>query len=149
MSCVGLSPNEQSGMNPVRRRVNGLNTTDIKPPRGSEVFVGKIPRDLKEQDLLPLFQSVGPVYEVRLMLNRNGENRGFAFVTFANPSIASQAIEALNNYEIRPRQHIGVIRSLDNCRLFLGGIPKDKTEKEILDEMTRLTKGISRVIMYR
>ena len=136
-------------MSPFQKKVNGSNKAGPKPPRGSEVFVGKIPRDLKEQDLRPLFESVGPVHEVRLMLNRNGENRGFAFVTFATPTIASEAIAVLNNHEIRHRQHIGVIRSLDNCRLFLGGIPKDKTEKEILGEMTRLTKGVSRVIMYR
>lgn len=136
-------------MNKVLRESNNSNKTGSKPPRGSEVFVGKIPRDLKEHDLMPLFESVGSVIAMRLMFNRSGENRGFAFVTFADSAIASKAIKKLNNYEIRPRKHIGVIRSLDNRRLFLGGIPKHKTEKDVSEEMSRLTSGIVRVIMYR
>ena len=54
------------------------------PPRGCEVFVGKLPRDVYEVQLLPLFESVGQVYELRLMLEFNGQNRGYAFVMFAN-----------------------------------------------------------------
>lgn len=119
------------------------------PTKGSEVFVGKIPRDLLEDDLLPVFQQVGPVYEMRLMMDASGCNRGFAFVTFASPSAAARAIEQLNNFEIRPKRFIGVIRSVDNCRLFIGGIPKDKTEEEIHREMCTLTEGVVRVILYR
>lgn len=119
------------------------------PTKGSEVFVGKIPRDLTEKDLLPIFESVGPVFEMRLMLELNGGNRGFAFVTFTTPADASKAIQQLNHYEIRPKRFIGVIRSLDNCRLFVGGIPKDKTQEDIKVEMSRITDGVVGVILYR
>lgn len=39
------------------------------PPRGCEIFVGKIPRDVYEDELVPAFESVGRIYEMRLMMD--------------------------------------------------------------------------------
>lgn len=44
----------------------------------------------------------------------------------------------LDNYEIRPGKFIGVCVSLDNCRLFIGSIPKDKRKDEIMEEMKKV-----------
>ena len=46
------------------------------PARGSEVFVGKIPRDSFEDELVPIFERVGYIYEMRLMMEYTGQNRG-------------------------------------------------------------------------
>lgn len=120
------------------------------PTKGSEVFIGKIPRELTASDLLPVFESVGIVYEMRLMMDpNNGCNRGFAFVTYTTPADAVKAIQQLNNYEIRPKRLIGVIKSMENCRLFIGGIPKDKTQDEVQSMMSRVTDGVIGVILYR
>lgn len=54
------------------------------PPRGCEVFVGKIPRDMYEDELVPLFDRAGKIYELRLMMEFSGANRGYAFVTYTN-----------------------------------------------------------------
>lgn len=54
------------------------------PPRGCEVFVGKIPRDMFEDELVPLFEKAGRIYEFRLMMEFSGENRGYAFVMYTN-----------------------------------------------------------------
>uniref|UniRef100_A0A3B5LR13 RRM domain-containing protein n=1 Tax=Xiphophorus couchianus TaxID=32473 RepID=A0A3B5LR13_9TELE len=54
------------------------------PPRGCEVFVGKIPRDMFEDELVPLFEKAGKIYEFRLMMEFSGENRGYAFVMYTN-----------------------------------------------------------------
>ncbi len=51
---------------------------------------------------------------------------------------AQRAIQMLDNYEIRPGKFIGVCVSLDNCRLFIGSIPKDKTKDEIMEEMKKV-----------
>ena len=118
------------------------------PSRGCEVFVGKIPRDCYEDELVPLFETVGRIYELRLMMNFGGENRGYAFVMFTNKSDAQRAIRELNNYEIRKGRSIGVCLSIDNCRLFIGGIPKNKTKEETLEEMKKVTSGVVDVIMY-
>ncbi|XP_041118245.1 APOBEC1 complementation factor isoform X3 [Polyodon spathula] len=70
------------------------------PERGSEIFIGKLPRDLFEDELVPLCEKFGKIYEVRMMMDFNGNNRGYAFVTFSNKQEAKNAMKQLNNYEI-------------------------------------------------
>lgn len=43
---------------------------------------------------------------------------------------------------------LGVCASVDNCRLFVGGIPKTKKKEEILAEMRKVTEGVIEVIVY-
>ncbi|CAK9301682.1 unnamed protein product [Gordionus sp. m RMFG-2023] len=118
------------------------------PSRGCEIFVGKIPRDLYEDKLVPLFETVGPLYELRLMMDFSGTNRGYAFVMYTNKDDARQAIKCFNNYEIRKGKTLGVCPSVDNCRLFIGGLPRDKTEYDIKENVSQLTEGVINVILY-
>ncbi|KAL6095370.1 a1cf [Pungitius sinensis] len=118
------------------------------PERGSEIFVGKLPRDLFEDELVPLCEKYGMIYEVRMMMDFSGNNRGYAFVTFGTKQEAKAAMKQLNNYEIRNGRLLGVCASVDNCRLFVGGIPKTKKREEILSEMRKVTDGVVDVIVY-
>uniref|UniRef100_W5LFW1 APOBEC1 complementation factor n=1 Tax=Astyanax mexicanus TaxID=7994 RepID=W5LFW1_ASTMX len=90
----------------------------------------------------------GKLYEVRMMMDFNGNNRGYAFVTFTTKQEAKNAMKQLNNYEIRNGRLLGVCASVDNCRLFVGGIPKTKKKEEILAEMKKVTDGVVEVIVY-
>lgn len=118
------------------------------PERGCEIFIGKLPRDLFEDELVPLCEKIGKIYEVRMMMDFNGNNRGYAFVTFTNRQDGKNAIKQLNNFEIRNGRLLGVCASVDNCRLFVGGIPKTKRREEILTEMKKVTDGVLDVIVY-
>uniref|UniRef100_A0A8D1E198 RNA-binding protein 47 n=2 Tax=Sus scrofa TaxID=9823 RepID=A0A8D1E198_PIG len=118
------------------------------PQRGCEVFVGKIPRDVYEDELVPVFETVGRIYELRLMMDFDGKNRGYAFVMYCHKNEAKRAVRELNNYEIRPGRLLGVCCSVDNCRLFIGGIPKMKKREEILEEIAKVTEGVLDVIVY-
>nr|XP_057902325.1 RNA-binding protein 47 isoform X3 [Doryrhamphus excisus] len=118
------------------------------PQRGCEIFVGKIPRDVYENELVPVFESVGRIYEMRLMMDFDGKNRGYAFVMYTEKHEAKRAVRELNNYEIRPGRLLGVCSSVDNCRLFIGGIPKTKKREEILEEVSKVTEGVLDVIVY-
>ena len=100
------------------------------PSRGSEVFVGKIPRDCFEDELVPVFDKMGKIYELRLMMDYTGQNRGYAFVVYAEAASARESVRQLNNHEIRKGRTLGVCMSVDNCRLFVGGIPKKVSWKE-------------------
>ncbi|KAM3185344.1 hypothetical protein ACTXT7_006560 [Hymenolepis weldensis] len=124
------------------------NWTGEIPPRGCEVFVGKIPRDCFEDELIPIFEKIGPIYMFRLMMEFNGHNRGYGFCVYTNRDDAKRAVDDLNNYEIRKGKTIGVCLSVDNCRLFVGGIPKNKTKEEIFVEMQKVTDGVKDVICY-
>jgi len=118
------------------------------PPRGTEVFVGKIPRDVFEDELVPVFETAGRIYELRLMMDFDGKNRGYAFVMFTTKAEAKGAVKKLNNYEIRKGRLLGVCYSVDNCRLFVGGIPKTKKKDDIMTEMSKVTEGVVDVIVY-
>ncbi|XP_004911637.1 heterogeneous nuclear ribonucleoprotein R isoform X1 [Xenopus tropicalis] len=114
-----------------------------------QVFVGKIPRDLFEDELVPLFEKAGPIWDLRLMMDPlSGQNRGYAFITFCNKEAAQEAVKLCDNYEIRPGKHIGVCISVANNRLFVGSIPKNKTKENILEEFSKVTEGLVDVILY-
>eukprot|EP00063_Salmo_salar_P085584 XP_014060419.1 PREDICTED: heterogeneous nuclear ribonucleoprotein Q-like isoform X4 [Salmo salar] len=120
-----------------------------QPTIGTEIFVGKIPRDLFEDELVPLFEKAGPIWDLRLMMDPlSGLNRGYAFVTFCTKEAASEAVNLCNNNEIRPGKHIGVCISVANNRLFVGSIPKSKTKEQIVEEFAKVTEGLNDVILY-
>ncbi|XP_018588593.1 heterogeneous nuclear ribonucleoprotein Q isoform X1 [Scleropages formosus] len=121
----------------------------LQPTMGTEIFVGKIPRDLFEDELVPLFEKAGPIWDLRLMMDPlTGLNRGYAFVTFCTKEAAQEAVKLFNNREIRPGRHIGVCISVANNRLFVGSIPKNKTKEQIIEEFSKVTEGLSDVILY-
>ncbi|XP_044592513.1 heterogeneous nuclear ribonucleoprotein R isoform X11 [Cotesia glomerata] len=119
------------------------------PGNGCEVFCGKIPKDMYEDELIPLFEKCGKIWDLRLMMDpMSGTNRGYAFITFTNRDAAQQAVRELDNYEIKPGKSLKVNISVPNLRLFVGNIPKSKGKEEILDEFGNLTAGLTEVIIY-
>ncbi|KAK7879654.1 hypothetical protein WMY93_033637 [Mugilogobius chulae] len=106
-----------------------------QPPVGTEIFVGKIPRDLFEDELM--------------MMPLSGINRGYAFVTFCHQGGSHGRP---SNCTITTRsdrgKHIGVCISVANNRLFVGSIPKSKTKEQIQEEFAKVTEGLTDVILY-
>ncbi|ESO01253.1 hypothetical protein HELRODRAFT_82058, partial [Helobdella robusta] len=123
---------------------------DKSPPGpGTEVYVGKIPQDVMENELILLFEQVGTIYELRLMMNpQNSLNKGFCFITYCEKSEAQAAAETYNNYEIRPRKFIKVNVSIPNTRIYLGNLPKFKNKDQIFEEVSQYVEGLKDVIIY-
>ncbi|XP_065586474.1 heterogeneous nuclear ribonucleoprotein Q-like [Cyrtonyx montezumae] len=120
-----------------------------QPSVGTEIFVGTFPRDMFEDELVPLFEKAGPIWDLRLMMDPlTGLNRGYALVTFCTKEAAQEAVKLYNNYEIRSGKHIGVCISVANNRLFVGSIPKSKTKEQIVEEFSKVTEGLTDVILY-
>lgn len=58
-----------------------------------QVFCGKIPRDVYEDELIPLFEKCGTIWDLRLMMDPlTNLNRGYAFVTFTTTEAAQEAV---------------------------------------------------------
>lgn len=53
------------------QRILGPPSDWVGPPplKGSEVFVGRLPRDLLEDELVPVFERIGKIYQVRIMMD--------------------------------------------------------------------------------
>ncbi|XP_050428346.1 heterogeneous nuclear ribonucleoprotein R isoform X1 [Adelges cooleyi] len=123
--------------------------TEPKPAAGCEVFCGKLPNAVFEDELIPLFEKCGKIYDLRLMMDPlSGTNRGYAFVTYTSKEEAERATVDLDGYEIKPGKCIKVNISVPNLRLFIGNIPKSKGKEDIMDEFGKITSGLTEVIIY-
>jgi len=74
--------------------------------RGSNVvFVGNIPYELTEEQLIEVFKEVGPVVSFRLVFDKeNGRPRGYGFCEYHDSETAASAVRNLNNVEVGGRQ---------------------------------------------
>ena len=82
-----------------------------------------------KDELVPALEQFGELYELRLMMDADGSNRGYCFATYTTRVDARRAARALNDYEIRKRRFLGACLSVDNCRLFVGSIPRNKNRQ--------------------
>lgn len=53
----------------------------------------------------------------------------------------------LDNFEIQSGKFIGVCVSLDNCRLFIGSIPRDKSKNDVLAEMKKVNTHLNKFVV--
>ncbi|KHN88461.1 Heterogeneous nuclear ribonucleoprotein Q [Toxocara canis] len=116
---------------------------------GHEIYVGKIPKEVFEDTLIALFEEVGKIWDLRLMMDPlTGRNRGYAFVTFCDKAAAAEASKKFDGHEILPGKNLKVNVSVANTRLFIGNIPKSKSKEEIIAEFKEHTEGVVDCIIY-
>ena len=48
------------------------------------LYVSNIAFEVKEEDIKTLFQEVGSVKQVRLVTNRSGKSKGYAYIEYEN-----------------------------------------------------------------
>ena len=69
-----------------------------------QVFCGKIPKEVFEDELIPLFEKCGKIWDLRLMMDpMTGLNRGYCFITFVNKEGAQEAVKQVL---IRPKHAV-------------------------------------------
>lgn len=136
---------------PGQRKVGGppADYIGLAPSQECEIFVGKIPRDIMEDELLPIFERFGEIWDLRLMINPVSlKSRGYAFIKFKETKAAKKAVREMENYEIRPGKQLSVTLCKPKVRLFVGNIPKVKAKEELMAEFSRRTEGLVDVIVY-
>lgn len=118
------------------------------PPLGSEIFIGNLPQEIYENILIPLFQSIGRLYEFRLMMTFSGLNRGFAYARYPSRRIAELAIAQFTGYEIQPGYKIVVCRSIEKSELMLDGLPGFLDRALLESILGEMTTGVHAVSLY-
>ena len=72
--------------------------------RSKSVFVGNIPYDKTETQLIDILSEVGTVVSFRLVFDREtGKPKGYGFCTYQDHDTAASAVRNLNNYDIGGR----------------------------------------------
>lgn len=62
-----------------------------------KVFIGRIPRNVFEDELVPLLEQAGVIWDFRLMMDPlTGQNRGFGFVTFVDKTAAVACVKKVS-----------------------------------------------------
>ncbi|NXX26364.1 DND1 protein, partial [Nicator chloris] len=118
------------------------------PPADTEVYIGRLPQDLYENTLIPLFESVGKLYEFRLMMTFSGLNRGFAYARYASLQDAQRAISTLHCFQLREGCAIKVCWSTQKRELVVSGLPATVSQQELEARLQMVTEGIRSVTLH-
>ncbi|XP_039429017.1 uncharacterized protein LOC120412564 isoform X2 [Culex pipiens pallens] len=118
------------------------------PGYGCEVYAKRIPANFTEVNLVPIFERCGRLYEIRLMMDYNNQNRRYCFVRYTNEEDARLAIELLNHHFVRGNQTIEVQKSFEKCRLFVANLPKELDRKTIEVSFRSLFPEMTRLVMH-
>lgn len=119
------------------------------PPTGSEIYCGRIPPKVEEDQLIPLFEQCGTIYDLRMMMDPGtGLHRGFCFCLFTDPAAAKEAVKQLDGYEVKPGKSLKVNVSIPNVRLYVGNLPKNRDRDELYEAISKVTDGLKDVIVY-
>ena len=68
------------------------------------INVGNMSFGTTEDDLIELFADFGTVVSVKLMMNKEGQSRGFGFIEMSDDSEGKAAIKSLNGREYAGRK---------------------------------------------
>lgn len=88
----------------------------------TSIFVAKLDFGVSKEQLVELFTQYGEVSKAHIPTDKDtGKPRGFAFVEMSNDDEASQAIQALDGFEINRRQIAVKVAENRNDRSKPGG----------------------------
>ncbi|KAF5930823.1 hypothetical protein HYC85_031696 [Camellia sinensis] len=100
--------------------------------RKTEIFIGGLDKDAKEEDVRKVFQQAGEIVEVSLVMNdKTGKNKGFAFVQYASAADAMKALAKFSKVEICGKQ-CSATPVEGNDTIFLGNINKKWKSEDIV-----------------
>ncbi|XP_058085386.1 nucleolin 2-like isoform X2 [Magnolia sinica] len=115
-----------------------MTVSERRRRRKTEIFIGGLDKDAKEEDIRKVFEKVGEVVEIRLMMNsQTGKNKGYAFLRYASAVDAKRAVTEFAKVEICGKR-CGAAAVEGNDTIFLGNINK-KWKKE---DITKLLQEI-------
>jgi RNA recognition motif-containing protein len=99
-----------SGKKPAKKAPKAKNAPRRSPSgkkagEGIELYVGNLPYEAREKDLVKAFSVAGEALSARIIRNKfNGKSKGYGFVEMATDSDAKQAAGKMNGTELDGRK---------------------------------------------
>ena len=80
------------------------------------IYVGNLPYQLTEEELKETFEEFGAVESAKIIMDKySGRSKGFGFVEMTNDEEAKQAIESMNDTDVKGRNiRVNQARERDN-----------------------------------
>ncbi|XP_019160050.1 PREDICTED: protein gar2-like isoform X3 [Ipomoea nil] len=120
-----------------------MEALERKRRRRTQIFIGGLDKNTKEEDIRRIFEDVGEVMELRLLINREtGKNKGFAFLRFASAADAKKAVSKYSQVEICGKQ-CGVSLVEGNDTIYLGNIDKKWKTQDVANLLEKA--GIDKI----
>lgn len=144
-TTVGVTPTNNN--NHTSRQTVPVPKVEIK------LFVGRLPKQMTEGELEPLFGQYGSVVETVIIRDKaSGQHKGSAFIKMGSITEADKAIRSLHNIKVVDNQ-LGPIQvkyangeaerlglpvensnpGIDIGKLFVGSLPRGVTEQQVRD----------------
>lgn len=143
MRCI-LSCSSRLGLKPKMDRRAAASHGDYDEQgrvKGTEVFVGGLPRSATEGTLREVFSPCGEIVDLRIMKDQNGVSKGFGFVRFAERECAYTAKRQKNGIELQGKR-LAVDLSLDQDTLFFGNLCKEWSVEEFEELIHKTFKDV-------
>ncbi|KAI9299248.1 hypothetical protein K502DRAFT_273802, partial [Neoconidiobolus thromboides FSU 785] len=121
-----------------------------------KIFVGGLGWDLNEDDLSAYFQSFGELIDIVIMREPStGRSRGFGFVSFSTSEIADSTLtqqhvikgKKIDVKKAVPKGNQEARVDRTTTKVFVGGIPIEVTEQEIIEAFSKHGNVISVNVM--
>ncbi|CUS20699.1 LAQU0S01e12618g1_1 [Lachancea quebecensis] len=91
-----------------------MNRSVHNNPPARTVYLGSIPYDQTEEQILDLCSNVGPVANLKMMFDpQTGKSKGYAFIEYKSLEASASAVRNLNGYQLGNR--------LLKCGYYSGG----------------------------
>ncbi|KAG1368691.1 putative RNA-binding protein 47 [Cocos nucifera] len=119
-ATAGAPRDEEAGISERQRR------------RKTEIFIGGLDRDAKEEDIRKVFGKVGEIVEVRMMMDgQTGKNKGYCFLRYREAAQAKKAVAEFAKVEICGKL-CGAAALEGNDTIFLGNIDKKWKKEDVI-----------------
>jgi len=119
----------------------GFDEQDRRTEKGTEVFVGGLPRSATESTLREIFSSCGEIIDARIMKDQSGHSKGYGFVRFAKRDYANTAKRQKNGIEVQGKRLV-VELSMDQDTVFFGNLCKEWTLEEFEELIHKAFKDV-------
>ncbi|KAF8398044.1 hypothetical protein HHK36_016970 [Tetracentron sinense] len=120
-----------------------MEVSERRKRRKAEIFIGGLDKDAKEEDIKKVFEKIGEVLEVRLMMNgQTGKNKGYAFLRYASAADAKKALTKYPKVEVCGKQ-CGTAPVESNDTIFIGNIDKKWKKEDVLKLLQEI--GIEKI----